>query len=72
MKKYFIYTTIFISILIGDDTSKVVQTHNNGKISIISYYQDKENGLDLIKQETFHFSGPKSMIGTFKNGFRNG
>ena len=68
---YFFFYLI-ISISYGDDTSKVVQTHNNGKISMISYYQDTEQGLELIKQETFHFSGPKSMVGNFKNGIRNG
>ena len=72
MKKSFIYINLFTAIAFGNDTSKVVQTHNNGKVSIISYYQDTENGLDLFKQETFHFSGPRSMVGTFKNGFRNG
>ena len=31
-----------------------------------------EKGLELIKQESFHFSGPKSMIGNYKNGIRDG
>tara|TARA_B100000427_G_scaffold109518_1_gene90838 strand:- start:1730 stop:2188 length:459 start_codon:yes stop_codon:yes gene_type:complete len=72
MKNILIITALFFSITFGDDTSKVVKTHNNGKISIISYYQDTENGLELIKQETFHFSGPKSMVGNFTNGLRDG
>ena len=72
MKNILIFFYLIISISYGNDTSKVVQTHNNGKISMISYYQDTEEGLELIKQETFHFSGPKSMVGNFKNGIRNG
>jgi len=72
MKKFLINLTIIISITFGSDTSKVVETHNNGNISMISYYQDTEKGLELIKQESFHFSGPKSMVGNFKNGLRNG
>ena len=39
---------------------------------MISYYQETKEGLELIKQETFHFSGPKSMVGNYKNGIRNG
>ena len=72
MKNILIFFYLIISISFGNDTSKVVQTHNNGKISTVSYYQDTEEGLELIKQETFHFSGPKSMVGNFKNGIRNG
>ncbi len=72
MKNIIILFNIIVSISFGNDTSKVVQTHNNGKISAISYYQDTEEGLELIKQETFHFRGPKSMAGNFKNGIRNG
>ena len=34
--------------------------------------KDTENGLDLIKQEVFHFTGLMSMVGTFENGFREG
>ena len=50
----------------------MVETHNNGNISLISHYLDTESGVALIKQETFHYSGPKSMIGNFDNGLRNG
>ena len=50
----------------------MVETHNNGNISLISHYKDTENGIALIKQETFHYSGPKSMVGNFDNGLRNG
>ena len=57
MKNILIFIIIVLSILLGNDTSKVVQTHNNGKVSIISYYQETKKGLELIKQETFHFSG---------------
>ena len=55
MKNILIFFYLIISISYGNDTSKVVQTHNNGKISMISYYQDTEKGLELIKQETFPF-----------------
>ena len=63
---------LLISIASATDTSKVVETHRNGNISMISYYADTENGLELIKQETFHFTGPKSMVGVFKDGLRDG
>ena len=72
MKKNITLSIIFYSILLGNDTSKVVETHNNGNISLISHYKDTENGIALIKQETFHYSGPKSMVGNFDNGLRNG
>ena len=71
MKKNITLSIIFYSILLGNDTSKVVETHNNGNISLISHYKDTENGITLIKQETFHYSGPKSMIGNFDNGLLN-
>ena len=29
-------------------------------------------GLQLIKEETFHFIGSKSMVGTYKDGMRDG
>ena len=44
----------------------------NGNISSISYHKDTENGLELIKQEVFHFTGGKSMVGTFEGGLREG
>ena len=72
MKNIIILINLIIAIAYGNDTSKVVETHNNGRISMISYYQETEKGLELIKQESFHFSGPKSMIGNYKNGIRDG
>ena len=72
MKKLIYTIAIISSIIFGADTSKVVETHNNGNVSMISYYQDTEQGIELIKQETFHFTGSKSMVGTFKNGMRDG
>ena len=72
MGKFLINITILLSIIWANDTSKVVETHKNGNISMISYYADTEKGLELIKQETFHFTGPKSMVGFFKNGLRDG
>ena len=72
MKNILILFYLIISISHGNDTSKVVRTHKNGKVSMISYYQETKEGLELIKQETFHFSGPKSMVGNYKNGIRNG
>ena len=63
MKNILIFISVVISISLGNDTSKVVQTHNNGKVSMISYYQETKKGIELIKQETFHFSGPKSILG---------
>ena len=72
MKNILIFISVVISISLGNDTSKVVQTHNNGKVSMISYYQETKKGLELIKQETFHFSGPKSIVGNYKNGIRDG
>ena len=58
---------IFIS-----DTSRTVEMYNNGNTSSISYHKDTEDGLDLIKQEVFHFSGGISMVGTFEDGLREG
>ena len=72
MRNFLINIAIIISIASAMDTSKVVETHKNGNISMISYYADTEKGLELIKQETFHFTGPKSMVGFFKNGLRDG
>ncbi len=54
------------------DTSRIVETYDNGIISSISYHKDTEDGLVLIKRETFHYTGPISMVGTFKNGHREG
>ena len=62
MKNILIFFYLIISISYGNDTSKVVQTHNNGKISIISYYQDTEQGLELIKQETLKKSPKIKML----------
>ena len=56
----------------NSDTSRTIETYNNGNISSISYHKDTEDGLELIKQEVFHFTGGKSMTGTFKNGLREG
>ncbi len=72
MQKFLITIVLFLSVALSTDTSKVVETHKNGNISMISHYHDTEKGLELIKQETFHFSGPKSMVGYFKNGLRDG
>ena len=54
----------------NSDTSRTLETYNNGNISSITYHKDTENGLELIKQEVFHFTGSKSMTGTFENGLR--
>ena len=83
MKKYlalfsFIFTFTFgsdstdTSKIYSSDTSRTLETYNNGNISSISYHKDTENGLELIKQEVFHFTGGKSMTGTFENGLREG
>ena len=83
MKKYlalflFIFTFTFgsdstnTSRKYSSDTSRTLETYNNGNTSSISYHKDTENGLELIKQEVFHFTGGKSMTGTFKNGLREG
>ena len=72
MHKNLIFLIFFITFALGSDTSRVVETYNNGKISSISYFKDTEKGLDLIKQEVFHFTGLMSMVGTFENGFREG
>ena len=56
----------------NSDTSRTLETYNNGNISSISYHKDTESGLELIKQEIFHFTGGKSMTGTFENGLREG
>ena len=49
----------------NSDTSRTLETYNNGNISSISYHKDTENGLELIKQEEFHYTGSKTMTGTF-------
>ena len=72
MHKNLIPLLLFLSIALGNDTSRTVETYNNGNISSISYHKDTENGLELFKQEVFHFTGEKSMIGTFENGLREG
>ncbi|MBI89416.1 MAG: hypothetical protein CMG60_04950 [Candidatus Marinimicrobia bacterium] len=72
MLKIIINTLFIISFAFGSDTSRTVETYNNGNISSISYHKDNPDGLELIKQEVFHMTGPKSMVGTFKNGFREG
>ena len=83
MKKYlapflFIFTFAFGSDStstyeeFNSDTSRTIETYNNGNISSISYHKDTEDGLELIKHEVFHFTGGKSMTGTFKNGLREG
>ena len=72
MKNILIFISIVLSTSHGNDTSKVVQTHKNGRVSIISYYHETKEGLELFRQETFHFSGPKSMVGNYKNGIRDG
>ena len=52
MRNFLIHITIIISIASAMDTSKVVETHKNGNISMVYYYADTEKGLELIKQET--------------------
>ena len=69
MHKNLISLIFLITIALGSDTSRVVETYNNGKISSISYFKDTEKGLELFKQEVFHFTGKMSMAGTFENGF---
>ena len=72
MHKNLIFLIFFITFALGSDTSRVVETYNNGKISSISYFKDTEKGLNLITQEVFHFTALMSMVGTFENGFREG
>ena len=72
MSKNLIPIFLILSISLGSDTSRTVETYNNGNISSITYYVDSEEGLDLIKQEVFHFTGKKSMVGIFKDGLREG
>ena len=79
MKKYLVPSLFIFTFAFGSDststykefnsdTSRTIETYNNGNISSISYHKDTEDGLELIKQEVFHFTGGKSMTGTFKNG----
>ena len=72
MKKILITLIIAIPLIKGNDTSRTVETYNNGTVSSISYHKDTEMGLQLIKEETFHFIGSKSMVGTYKDGMRDG
>ena len=72
MYKNIIPLFFLVTFALGSDTSRVVETYNNGKISSISYFKDTEKGLALFKQEVFHFTGKMSMVGTFDNGFREG
>ncbi len=72
MKKILIVVAIALPLINGSDTSRIVETYNNGTISSISYHKDSDKGLELIKEETFHFIGSRSMIGTYKNEMRDG
>ena len=72
MHKNLISLIFLLTIALGSDTSRVVETYNNGKISSISYFKDTEKGLELFKQEVFHFTGAMFMVRTFENGFREG
>ena len=72
MYKNIIPLFFLVTFALGSDTSRVVETYNNGKISSISYFKDTEKGLALFKQEVVHFTGKMSMVGTFDNGFREG
>ena len=72
MQKIITFFFITISLAYTKDTSRTVETYKNGNISNILYHKDTPEGLELIKQETFHYTGSKSMIGTFKGGQRQG
>ena len=72
MQKIITFFFITISFAYTKDTSRTVETYKNGNISNILYHKDTPEGLELIKQETFHYTGSKSMIGTFKGGQRQG
>lgn len=83
MQKFLTLFLLFLTFIFGSDstktaktfisdTSRTVEMYNNGNTSSISYHKDTEDGLDLIKQEVFHFSGGISMVGTFEDGLREG
>ncbi len=72
MKKILIVFIFISKFCLGNDTSRTVETYNNGNISSIFYHKDTDRGLELIKQEVFHFTGSQSMIGTFEDGLREG
>ena len=67
MKKYlalflFIFTFTFGSDStntykkFNSDTSRTLETYNNGNISSISYHKDTEDGLDHIRFSCMHRS----------------
>ena len=83
MQKFLTLFSLFLTFTFGSDstktaktfisdTSRTVEMYNNGNTSSISYHKDTEDGLELIKQEVFHFSGGISMVGTFEDGLREG
>ena len=83
MQKFLTLFLLFLTFTFGNDSTKIAKTfisdtsrtvemYNNGNTSSISYHKDTEDGLDLIKQEVFHFSGGISMVGTFEDGLREG
>ena len=83
MQKFLTLFLLFLTFTFGvdstktaktfiSDTSRTLEMYNNGNTSSISYHKDTEDGLEIIKQEVFHFSGGISMVGTFENGLRDG
>ena len=83
MQKFLTLFLLFLTFTFGvdstktaktfiSDTSRTLEMYNNGNTSSISYHKDTEDGLEIIKQEVFHFSGGISMVGTFEDGLRDG
>lgn len=83
MQKFLTLFLLFLTFTFGvdstktaktfiSDTSRTLEMYNNGNTSSISYHKDTEDGLEIIKQEVFHFSGGISMVGTFEDGLREG
>ena len=73
MHKNSIIILIAVMFLFGSDTSKTISTYKNGNVSHISYFkEDIEKGKQIIRQETFHFTGSKAMEGNIKDDYKIG
>ena len=73
MQKNSIIILIGVILLYGSDTSKTISTYKNGNVSHISYFKENINkGKEIVRQETFHFTGSKAMEGNIKDGYKVG
>jgi len=73
MHKNSIIILIAVMFLFGSDTSRTISTYRNGNVSHISYFkEDIEKGKQIIRQETFHFTGSKAMEGNIKDDYKIG